>query len=81
MSWLMTRRRTKAQNLRSTISELLEQLHALEHSMQLYEKKSDPSELERAAQHFNEMLGYVDRLGEMIADLRAKQRATPETAN
>lgn len=49
--------------------------------MQLYEKKSDPSELERAAQHFNEMLGYVDRLGEMIADLRAKQRATPETAN
>jgi len=76
----MTRRRTKAQNLRSTISELLEQLHALEHSMQLFEKKGDPSELERAAQHFNEMLGYVDRLGEMIADARAKHRGVPETA-
>ena len=80
MSCSMTRRRTKAQNLRSTISELLEQLHALEHSMQLFEKKGDPSELERAAQHFNEMLGYVDRLGEMIADARAKHRGIPETA-
>jgi len=80
MSSSMTRRRTKAQNLRSTISELLEQLHALEHSMQLFEKKGDPSELERAAQHFNEMLRYVDRLGEMIADARAKHRGIPETA-
>ena len=80
MSLSMTRRRTKAQNLRSTISELLEQLHALEHSMQLFEKKGDPSELERAAQHFNEMLRYVDRLGEMIADARAKHRGIPETA-
>jgi hypothetical protein len=80
MSSSMTRRRTKAQNLRSTISELLEQLHALEHSMQLFEKKGDPSELERAAQHFNEMLGYVDRLGEMIADARAEHRGIPENA-
>jgi len=48
--------------------------------MQLFEKKGDPSELERAAQHFSEMLGYVDRLGEMIADARAKHRGIPETA-
>jgi len=48
--------------------------------MQLFEKKGDPSELERAAQHFSEML-VVDHLGEMIADARAKHRAVPETAD
>ena len=80
MSSSMMRRRTKAQNFRSTISELFGAAARLEHSMQLFEKKGDPSELERAAQHFSEMLGYVDRLGEMIADARAKHRGIPETA-
>lgn len=80
MSSSMMRRRTKAQNFRSTISELFGAAARLEHSMQLFEKKGDPSELERAAQHFSEML-VVDHLGEMIADARAKHRAVPETAD
>lgn len=76
----MTTRRTKAQSLRRTISELLEHVHAVEYSMEVFQRKADASELQRAADHYNEMLGYVDRLGEMIADARAKQRAVPETA-
>jgi hypothetical protein len=76
----MTTRRTNAQSLRRTISELLEHAHAVESSMELFQRKGDALELQRAAEHFNEMLGYVDRLGEMIADARAKQRAVPETA-
>jgi len=44
--------------------------------MDLFERKGHPSELlESAAENFNEMLGYDDRLGEMIADACAKQRS------
>jgi hypothetical protein len=76
----MTKRRTDAQTLRRTISELLESAHAVEDSMDVFQRRADASELERAAVHFDEMLGYVDRLGEIIAEARAKQRDLTEAA-
>ena len=46
--------------------------------MEIFHRKDDPGELERAVENFNEMLGSVDRLGELIADAGAKQHATPD---
>jgi len=43
--------------------------------MDLFHRKGDPAELERAAENFNEMLGQVDALGDMIAEARGKQPA------
>jgi len=70
----MSIRRTEADKMRQTISELLDQLYAVEHSMEIFNRKADGAELERAAEHFNDMLGHVDELGEMIAEARAKTR-------
>ena len=42
--------------------------------MEIFNRKADGAELERAAEHFNDMLGHVDQLGEMIAEARAKNR-------
>jgi len=72
-----TPRRTEALKLRQTISQLLDQIFAIEQSMEIFHRKDDPGELERAVENFNEMLGSLDRLGELIADARAKQHATP----
>jgi hypothetical protein len=74
-----TPRRTDAAKLRQTISQLLDHLYAVEHSMDVFHRKGDQAELERAAESFNEMLGYVDTLGDMLADVRSKQRV-PESA-
>jgi hypothetical protein len=68
-------RRTDAAKLRQTISQLLDQLYAVEHCMELFHRKGDPAELGRAAENFNEMLGQVDALGDMIAEARGKQPA------
>src|SRR5262249_27026159 len=73
-----TPRRTEALKLRQTISQLLDQIFAIEQSMEIFHRKDDPGELERAVESFNEMLGSVDRLGELIADARAKQHANPD---
>ena len=73
-----TPRRTDAAKLRQTISELLDQVFAIEHSMDIFHRKGDPGELERASENFNDMLGHVDRLGEIITDARDKQRAAPD---
>jgi hypothetical protein len=63
--------------LRQTISDLLDHLYAVEQSMAVVHRKGDRAELERAAEHFNEMLGYVDALGALLAEARATQ-ATAE---
>ncbi len=76
----MSMRRTDAHRLRRTISELLDQVYAVEHSMEIFHRKTDTAELERAAEHFNEMLGHVDHLGELIAEARGKQRAPTQAA-
>jgi hypothetical protein len=70
----MSMRRTDANKIHRTISELLDQLYAVEHSMEIFNRKADGAELERAAEHFNDMLGHVDQLGDMIAEARAKNR-------
>jgi predicted RNA-binding Zn ribbon-like protein len=71
-----TPRRTDAARLRHTISQLLDHLYAAEQSMDAFHRKGDQAELERAAESFNEMLGYVDALGDMLAEVRAKQRVS-----
>jgi hypothetical protein len=71
-----TPRRTDALQLRQTISQLLDEIFAIEHAMDLFRRKGHRSELERAAEGFNAMLGHVDRLGEIIADTRGKRNAT-----
>jgi hypothetical protein len=56
------------------------QLQRIEQNIKINsaDRKGDPGELDRAADNFNDMLGHVDRLGELIADARAKQHATPD---
>ena len=68
-----TPRRTDALKLRQTISQLLDQIFAIEHSMAIFHRKGDPDERERAAENFNEMLDSVDRLGDLIADARGRR--------
>ena len=46
--------------------------------MDVFQRKGDRTELERASESFNDMLGHVDALGEMIAEARGKQRAAPQ---
>src|SRR5262245_12915831 len=70
-----TPRRTDAAKLRRTISQLLDLLYVVEHSMDLYQRKGDRAELERAAEGFNEMLGHVDALGDIIAEARSNPTA------
>jgi hypothetical protein len=52
ISWLMPEsrpRRTEVLKLRQTISRLLDQIFAIEQSMENFHRKGDPGELERAA--------------------------------
>ena len=80
-----TPRRTDTARLRRTISQLLDQLYAVEQAMDVFQRKGDRAELERAAQSFNEMLGNVDGLGDMIAEARGRLPAAraplPETTS
>jgi hypothetical protein len=48
--------------------------------MEIFHRKADAAELERAAEHFDEMLGHVDHLGELIGEARARQRALTQAA-
>ena len=73
-----TPRRTEAVMLRQTISQLLDQIFAIEQSLQIFQRKGDRAEIEHAAENFHDMLGHVDRLGDMIADARRNQRAAPD---
>ena len=61
--------------LRQAISQLLDQLYAVEHSMDMFHRKGDRAEIERAAESFKEMLRHVDAVGDMIAEASGKQRA------
>jgi hypothetical protein len=66
-------RRTDALALRQTISQLLEQIYAIEDSMEVFHRKGDRADLERAADNFDDMLRHVDRLGDRIAEARGKR--------
>jgi hypothetical protein len=71
-----TPRRTGAFKLRQTISQLLDEVFAIEHAMEVFHRKGDRHELERATDSLSDMLGHVDRLGEIITDARRTQ--TPD---
>jgi hypothetical protein len=73
-----TPRRTENLKLRQTISQLLDEIFAIEHSMDLFHRKGDRGELDRAAHDFHAMLEHVERLGNLIADARGKQHASAE---
>jgi hypothetical protein len=74
----VTPRRTEALKLRQAISQLLDQIFAIEQSMALFHRKGNPSDVDRAADNFHEMLGHVDRVGELIADARGKRDTTTD---
>jgi hypothetical protein len=74
-----TSRRTEALKLRQTISQLLDQLHVVEHSMELFRRRGNPRELERAAESYDAMLAHVDRLGELLVAARRHQETEIET--
>lgn len=71
-------RRTAAFRLRQIMSQLLDDVFAIEHAMEVFQRKGEPAELERAGAYFNDMLGHVDRLGDIIAEARRNQSATPD---
>jgi hypothetical protein len=64
-----TPRRTPAHKVRHTISEVLEQVDAIEYALGLYQHKGSNAELARARENFRVLLGHVDHLGEIIANL------------
>src|SRR5262245_32149583 len=70
-----TPRRTDTAKLRRTISQLLDLIYVVEQGMDGFQRKGDRAELERAAEGFNEMLGHVDGLGDMIAEARGNPPA------
>lgn len=74
-------RRTDAAKLRQTISHLLDCLYALELSMDRFYRKGDRADLGRASDNFNEMLGYVDGLEDMIGEGRRAQHARADPAD
>jgi hypothetical protein len=73
---MTTVRRTDEHNLRQAISEILEQIYAIEYAMGLFYRKGTERELTRASEDFEIMRGAVDRLGDLVA--RADQ---PEDAD
>jgi len=78
----MSTRRTDAFRLRQTISALLEQIDVIERSMEMFHRKGDHAERNRAAESYEAMLVHVDRLGELLwATRREKtERAAEEVA-
>jgi hypothetical protein len=71
-------RRTDALKLRQTISQLLDEIFAIEQAMDLLHRKGHQAESDRAAHSFSAMLGHVDRLGAMIAEARSTGRPAPD---
>jgi hypothetical protein len=64
---MTTTRRTDEHNLRQTISEILEEIYAIEYSMGLFYRKGNERELARAQEDFETMRAAVDRLGTIVA--------------
>jgi hypothetical protein len=72
---MTTARRTDAYRLRQTISAMLEQADALEYAMELFHRRGNPAELDRAAASYDTMLAHVDQLGELLRTARHRQNA------
>jgi hypothetical protein len=72
-------RRTPAARVRQEISDILDQLYAIEDAMAVFERRHEASWLARAGRDYDAMLIHVDRLGELLRELR-RQHAVPHTA-
>jgi len=72
---LIASRRTRSHKVRRTISEILEQIDAIEYSVGLYQHKGNHAELARARQEFQTLRRHVDRLGNTIAKLDEPEKA------
>ena len=71
MTEATTQRRTDAARVRRTISEMLQEISAIEYSLELFERKRDRIELARAADNVRALRKRLDRLEEMIAEAAA----------
>jgi hypothetical protein len=67
-----TTRRTHAARARREISDILEQLYVIEEAIAVFDRKRDGGELARASRDYDAMLLHVDRLGELLRELRAQ---------
>jgi hypothetical protein len=65
-----TTRRTHATRVRREISDILEQLYAIEEALAVFNRKREGLELARASRDYDAMLLHVDRLGELLRELR-----------
>jgi hypothetical protein len=70
-------RRTSEHNLRQAISEILEQIYAIEYAMGLYYRKGSERELARAQEDLEIMRAAIDRLGAIVS---AGERGEDEAA-
>jgi hypothetical protein len=73
-------RRTSEHNLRQAISEILEEVHAIEYAMGLYYRKGGERDLARAQEDFEILRGAVDRLGTMVGGDREEENGEPAVA-
>jgi hypothetical protein len=60
--------------LRQTMSAMLEHADAVERSMELFHRRGNLTELDRAASSYDAMLAHVDRLGELLRSARRENR-------
>jgi hypothetical protein len=74
-------RRTSEHNLRQAISEILEQVYALEYAMGLYYRKGGERDLARAQEDFEILRAAVDRLGTIVGDDREQEDQEPTVAS
>jgi len=61
--------------LRREISDILEELDAIEAALGVFHRKKDSDELARALRDYDALLLHVDQLGELLRDLRKEQDA------
>ena len=66
-------RRTPATRVRQEISDILDQLYVVEDAMALYERRKDARLLDRAGRDYHAMLVHIDRLGELLRELRQQE--------
>ena len=74
-----TRRRTDAFKLRQTVSQLHEEIDAVEHAMALFLRKHDHEDLARAREDFQALRKHMDQLGELlvrVAETESAERVT-----
>jgi hypothetical protein len=72
---MATTRRTHAMRLRREISDILEELDAIEAALGVFHRKRDVDELARAMRDYDALLLHVDQLGELLRDLKRDQES------